>query len=69
MKTHFPEGRLQGNRPRLKFIVPAHKDLDVPQLTPSSGLAIFWGIAFLGYRPAIVRLELGSSFSSPSSAQ
>ncbi len=43
--------------------------LDGPQLTPSSSVAIFWGVAFLGYRPTIVRLELGSSFSSPSAAQ
>ena len=69
MNLHFPEGRLQENRLHLKFIVPAHQDLDGPQLTPSSGVAIFWGVGFLAYRPAIVRLELGSSFSSPSSAQ
>lgn len=42
----FPEGRLRGSRLHVEFIIPAHQDLDGPQLVPSSGAAISWGIAF-----------------------
>ncbi len=46
MNVSFPEGRLQGHRLHLELIVPAHQDLDGPQLTPDSGLVIAWGVSF-----------------------
>ncbi len=46
INLRFPEGRLQKNRIHFEFIVPVHQDLDGPQLTPSSGVAVSWSYAF-----------------------
>jgi len=46
INLRFPEGRLEGNRIGIELLVPVHEDLDGPQLTPSSGLALSWGVAF-----------------------
>jgi hypothetical protein len=42
----FPDGRLQGHRLHVELIIPAHQDLDGPQLKPATGAAISWGFAF-----------------------
>ena len=46
INLHFPEGKLHGNRLHVEFIMPVHQDLEGPQLTPSSGVAISWGVTF-----------------------
>lgn len=46
INIRFPEGRLQGNRLHFELIIPAHQDLDGPQLKPSSGAAFSWGFGF-----------------------
>lgn len=46
INIRFPEGKLRGSRLEFELIIPAHQDLDGPQLTPSSGATFSWGIGF-----------------------
>lgn len=46
INIRFPEGRLRGSRLHFELIIPAHQDLDGPQLKPSSGATFSWGVGF-----------------------
>ncbi len=42
----FREGALEGQRLGIELIIPLHQDLNGPQLIPSSGVAVAWGVTF-----------------------
>jgi hypothetical protein len=69
INLRFPEGRLGGSRIGIELIIPIHEDLEGPQLTPSSGVALHWGMAFWERGPLTGPLESGGSASSPGAAQ
>jgi hypothetical protein len=46
LNIFFANGPLRGNRLRAELILPAHQDLDGPQIKAKYGAAFSWGIAF-----------------------
>ncbi len=50
LNIHFAEGALQGNRIQAELLIPAHSDLNGPQLRRSWGASVSWGLQLGGDR-------------------
>lgn len=53
VNIEFAEGALRGNRLQAELLIPAHSELNGPQLRESWGASVSWGWSFGGNRPGL----------------
>lgn len=53
VNVEFAEGALRGNRLQAELLIPAHSELNGPQLRESWGASVSWGFSFGGSRPGL----------------